>query len=49
MVDRREVTIEAGPQLTNRGRRRVSYRAVELAIASGSEPGTRFPSHTAAG
>ena len=40
MVDRREVTIEAGPQLANRTRRRVSHRSVELGISSGSEPGT---------
>ena len=39
-VDRREVTIEAGPQLGNRWRRRVSHWSVELGIASGSEPGT---------
>ena len=38
--DQREVTIEAGPQLANRGRRRVSHRSVDLGIASGSEPGT---------
>src|SRR5215471_11295072 len=31
-VDRREVTIEAGPQLANRGRRRISHRSVELGI-----------------
>ncbi len=38
-VDQREITIEAAPQLANRGRRRVSHRSVELAIASDSEPG----------
>ena len=38
-VDRREVTIEAGPQLGNRGRRRVSRCSAELGISSGSEPG----------
>jgi len=40
MVDRREVTIETGPQLANRGRRRVSHRSEELGIARGSEPAT---------
>jgi hypothetical protein len=39
-VDRREVTIEAGLWLANKGHRRVSDRSVELGIASGSEPGT---------
>jgi hypothetical protein len=39
-VDRREVTIEAGPQLANRRRWRVSHRSAELGIASDSEPGT---------
>jgi hypothetical protein len=39
-VDRREVTIEAGLQLANRRRRRVSHRSVELGMASDSEPGT---------
>jgi hypothetical protein len=38
--DRREVTIEAAPQLASRERRRVSHRSLELGIASGSEPGT---------
>jgi hypothetical protein len=47
--DRREVTIEARPQLANRGRRRLSHRSVELAIAGDSESGTRSPSRAAAG
>jgi hypothetical protein len=47
--DRWEVTIEAAPQLANRGRRRVSYPSAELGIVNGSEPGTRFPSGAAAG
>jgi len=33
MVDRREVTIGARPQLANKGRRRVSYHSVELGVA----------------